>query len=318
MNFRSLTALGALVALGLAVAVPAVAFGDVGSTAVQAEPTDNESKLGIAITSFAQSTAVDAQSSAEQGLWQVQANATFEQNATGNETEELISDRAAELERRLQTLQNRTDRLERNRENLSGAAYNARASALRSQIANVRSAITQANQTAASRGVNMTHLDRLRNNAANLTGPEVAAIARNITDVSRGPPEGVPGPSSGQRGPPADRGPQAPGNASTGPSTPGAGNDAAGPGAGVGNDTTGPATPDTGNDAAGPPGSDTGAESGSDAGQSGAGDRGDGSDSAQGPQSDEQTTTSGSEDSSDDSSEDDSENSNGQPDNRGR
>jgi hypothetical protein len=308
MNSRSFTALGVLVVLGLAVAVPAVAVADFGSTAVQEEQTDNESQLGVAVTSFAQSTAVDAQGSAEQGLWQAQANATFERNATENETNELISDRATELEQRLQALQKRSDRLTQNRANLSEAAYNARASALRSQIANVRSAIDQANQTAVSRGVNVTQLDRLRNNAANLTGPEVAAIARNITDAPRGPPEGVPGQNSERpRGPPSERGPQSQGN------------DSANRPSGAENGTSGNPGMGAQNGSAGPNDPGAGGTNDSEAGQpDAAGDSANagGSANASGPQSDDQTTTSDSAD--DDSTADDESGGPGKSENRGR
>lgn len=290
MRTHHLTVAGLLVVLAVAVVVPAVAVAEFGSAAVQEESTTNESELGVAVTSFAQSSAVDVQSSAEQGLWRAQANATFEQNATENETTELISDRATQLEQRLRALQNRTDRLEQKRANLSEAAYNARASALRSQVANVRSAIEQANRTAVSRGVNTTQLDRLRTTAANLTGPDVAAIARNITDPPRGPPDDVPGRQSDQRGPPADRGPpgdRASGNSTNGPPRPGAGNGTAGP----------PANSGAGNGTAGPPDADDrGSGNASNAGGSGNGG---------GPQDDKQASTDDSSQ-SDDSTEADS------------
>lgn len=267
MRHRQITALGLLVVLGVAVMVPAVALTDLGTaTSVQNDTADNETEspgLGAQMSSFAQATAADADSGIDRGLWGVQANET-----TGdNETAELIDERATELESRLAALQNRTERLEQNRENLTEAAYTARASALRSQIANVRASIDQANQTAASRGVDTEQLDRLRNNAANMTGPAVSAIARNITDAPRGPPDGVPGrsgPGENNSGPgQAERGPSAPGsgpgetdntgNGSAAPGNPGEGD------AGPGNETAGDGgAPDgtngggSGNDTGGP------------------------------------------------------------------
>lgn len=299
MRSRYYTAIGLFVVLAVAVAVPAVAVTDFGSTVVQEQPTDNESELGVAVTSFAQSSAVDAAGSAEQGLWQAQVNATFAQNATENETVAVISDRAMELEQRLAALQNRTERLEQNRANLSEAAYNARASALRSQIANVRSAIDQANRTAASRGVNTTQLDLLRTNAANMTGPEVAAIARNITDAPRGPPANTPGQNRSNQSSPGERGGQ--GNASADrPGVGGSGNNTMGPqnpGAGSGNSTAGSQNA-----------SDNGRpENAGDGSDQKPGDAG-GSDNSTGPQSDEQRANSNDDDETTDGSDDQSDN----------
>jgi hypothetical protein len=269
MGHRQTAALALLVALGVAVMVPAVAMSDLGTaTAVQESSADNETEpagLGAQVSSFAQATAADADSGIDRGLWEVQANETV----GDNQTAELITDRAAELERRLAALQNRTERLEQNRENTSDAAYTARASALRSQIANVRSAIEQANRTATSRGVDTEQLGRLRNNAANLTGPEVSDIARNITDAPRGPPEGIPGrggpsapgprqadeqgrvgvPDSGEgRSGQEPRGGGERGNGSVVPADPG------GNGVDRGNDSTGEAGPENGGpDSSGPP-----------------------------------------------------------------
>ena len=198
MNSRQFAVVCVLVAVGAgALAVPSVAFHTAGVEAVQVADDSGGSELGLQVSSFAQASATDASESVEAGIWEVRAN-------TSAEPEAEIRDRAATLERRLERLQERIARLEDRRENLSEAAYTARASALRVQAANIRSHIEQANETAARKGVNATALNELRGKAANMTGPEIAEAARNITDTPRGPPGGVGPPVKNETGPPSE------------------------------------------------------------------------------------------------------------------
>jgi hypothetical protein len=112
-----------------------------------------------------------------------------------------------------------------------------------------------------SRGVNTTRLAELRENARNLTGPEVAAIARGIAGndtgkpVGAGPPEGIPAPNGS--GPPddGDRGAGAGGGSGNGSGNGSSGPPDAGGGASSGNDAGD--TPGNGSDATTPNGSDT-------------------------------------------------------------
>ena len=194
MNARqSVTIVSLVVCAVLVAAVPAVGLG---APATQQVGTNDTGTFGQQIASFMQASAADADQSADRGMWQVRVNAS-----TDRATE--VSDRARALDERLQRLQNRSQRLAAEYGNgaIPDVAYTARASAVRAQIANLRESINQTERTAAAAGVSDGTLDRLRRQAHNTTGPQVAAFARSITDPPRGPPAGMPG------GPPADRGP---------------------------------------------------------------------------------------------------------------
>ncbi len=230
-----------LAAVGVTVVAPVAALAPVGpvpqagdnGTADDgpAEDTaDNRTvngSFGTQVASFMQASAASTDSSVESGVWQASVNRSAQPGRA-------VESRAAALEDRLDRLQNRSARLAaaRERGGIPEVAYTARASAVRAQLDAVRTAISEANETAQQAGVNTARLDRLRDRAANLTGPEVAALARNITDVGRGPPPGVGPPEDGTRGPPnngtggpaGEGGPDSPGNAT------GSGNGADDPG----------------------------------------------------------------------------------------
>ncbi|MFB6138489.1 MAG: hypothetical protein ABEJ42_09185 [Halobacteriaceae archaeon] len=127
--------------------------------------------------------------------------------------------------------------------------FQARAAALATAIANLERLANRTAEAAsglpaaalAERGVSVTAIERLRSSAHNLTGPEVAAVARTIAGRSggeRGPPGGV------VTGPPGDAGPSGDGPGEGDP--PGAV-----PGAGDGQDSDGDGATAT----SGPPGS---------------------------------------------------------------
>lgn len=205
----------------------------------QATGGGGEESYGAQVSSFMQSTAADANGSVERGMW----DASVSDDA---DPAVAIDDRARSLQARLDALERRSEALAAARANgsISGVAYTARASAIHAQIANLQAAVNQTMTTAERHGVNSTRLDELRQAAGNATGPEIAAMARNITDAGGGPPPWVDdGPPDD--GPPDDGGPpdDAPGD--------GSGNDGEGgppdepPGDGSGNgDEGGP--PDDG------------------------------------------------------------------------
>ena len=235
MNTSRLVVVAAvLAAVGMTVVAPAAAFAPAGplpqagdnGTADNGTAADNATvngSFGTQVTSFMQASAASANSSVESGVWQVSVSRSAQ-------PERAVENRVAALDRRLDRLRNHSAALEamRERGEIPEMAYNARASALRAQIDSLRTAVSEANETARQVGVNTTQLDRLRDRAANMTGPEVAALARNITDVRRGPPPGA-GPPNGTPG----EGP--PGNGTAGP--PGEGPPGQGPPDSPGNGT---------------------------------------------------------------------------------
>lgn len=172
----------------------------------------NESSFGAQVSSFMQSTAADANGSVDRGMW----NASLAEGASPGAT---VSERARSLRDRLATLENRSDALEAAKANgtISGVAYTARASAIHAQLVNLRAAVNQTSTAAERHGVNASMLADLRAAAGNATGPEIAAIARNLTDAGHGPPpwagdgagppDDAPGDGNGTAGGPPDDAP---------------------------------------------------------------------------------------------------------------
>lgn len=194
-------ALGAVVVAGSALGLGVGVIAETNET--EEETTaPNESNLGAQVSSFAQASAADANTSVDTGMWEAGVNDSDNPAAA-------VDNRTNALFDRLERLQERSDDLEAKRDNgtINEQAYEARASAIRSQIANVEYKINHTEQTASNVGVGVdeTKLNELRSNAANMTGPEVSALARNITDAPRGPPAHA-GPGN-ETGPPDHAGP---------------------------------------------------------------------------------------------------------------
>lgn len=197
--------LGALVlavCAAVLLAVPAVGVGT--ETPMQADndsAAEDNGTFGEQMSAFMQTTAVDVNATTDSGMWKASLNRT-------DDPGRAVTDRANQLDKRLTRLETQLANLE----NGSGVAYTARASALRERLATLRTQVNETDRTAERVGVNVSKLDDLRTRASNMTGPEVAAAARNITDAPRGPPGDAPGgpPDSGpgtDPGPPADAGP---------------------------------------------------------------------------------------------------------------
>ncbi len=215
MDTSRLVAVAAVVAaVGITVVAPAAAFapagplpqaGANGTADDGADDRRTNGSFGTQVTSFMQASAASANNSVESGVWRASVNRSAQ-------PEQAVERRTTTLDRRLDRLQNRSEELAalRERGEIPEVAYTARASTLRAQAASLRTAVTEANEAARQVGVNTTRLDRLRDRAANATGPEVAAPARNITDVGGGPPGAGP-----HGGTPPQAGPQ--GNGTGGP-----------------------------------------------------------------------------------------------------
>jgi hypothetical protein len=198
MKRRQVGAIAVLVVCALLFAVPTAGLGAAAPAQVNNTTDTPEGSFGQQVSSFMQASAVDANASVERGMWQASVNRTVEQRG---DPSAKVTNRVARLERRLHHLRNRSERLTEGRD-LDSVAYTAQASALRERIANLKVDIDAAGRIAVRAGLNTSRVDRLRSVAANATGPDVAAAARDITDVPRGPPATVPG-----RGQPADVGP---------------------------------------------------------------------------------------------------------------
>ncbi|WP_229126107.1 hypothetical protein [Halapricum desulfuricans] len=165
------------------------------------EPLPSEetnATTGSQISAFMASTSTAVDSSVETGMWLAQFN-----DSDANRTEMV--------ERRANTLRDRLHALEAQLDNGSGNATLSDPSearevaSLKARIDALNSTIERTRTAAGEAGVNTTRLHRLRENASQLRGHEVARMARNLTTVgppaNRGPPEDRPGPNTGPADP---------------------------------------------------------------------------------------------------------------------
>ncbi|WP_340100955.1 hypothetical protein [Salinibaculum salinum] len=188
------------IAVALLFAMPVVGSGVDGSQAAQVEnntTSEENSSFGEQLSAFMQTSAVDANTTVETGMWNAGVNASAA-------PERDVTNRTAQLERERQQLARKATQLREKRDRLPRVAYTAQASSLRERIRSLQERINGTERTAQRVGVNASALDRLRTQTANMSGPEVSAVARNITDAPRGPPAGVPGGPPGETGPPND------------------------------------------------------------------------------------------------------------------
>lgn len=162
----------AIVTIGTVVPVLAIGGGDHAATGDDAA----ENTTGVQLTAYMQTTAAETNASVETGMWAADINSSAN-------PDNKIRQQATSLEQRLENLRNRTKALKRLRANgsLPPVVYNARAAVVQAQIAGLEQAINATAQAAERFGVNVTRLDELRSQASNMTGPEVAAIAQNLT-----------------------------------------------------------------------------------------------------------------------------------------
>lgn len=205
----------------------------------------------------------------------------------------VVAETMAEGRDRLDELERRQERLRAARANgtISEGEYRARTARL---AAESRLLQRRLNRTADAsrevpdaalreRGVDRAELDRLRRNAGNLTGPEVAAIARGIAGGDRGQPAAFPpgraaGAANGsERGPPeratngSDRGPPDERAGGSGDSRDGNASDRSGAGNGVSGNASDAGDGADGEDQSGETGRTDGDTDGSESGEAGDG-----------------------------------------------
>lgn len=143
---------------------------------------------------------------------------------------QVVAERHRQNEQRIAELEQRLEMLEQARENgtISHGQYAARTARTYAELRNVRRSANETAQVAENlpaetleaNGVNATAIQQVRQRSGELSGPEMAAIARTIAgpSVDRGPPASAGPPDrgnatagSGDGGPgdggPADRGP---------------------------------------------------------------------------------------------------------------
>ncbi|QLH76583.1 hypothetical protein HZS55_04355 [Halosimplex rubrum] len=184
----------------------------------------------------------------------------------------VVADEVSNLNERLAELDGRMAELERAHENgtLSEGQYRARLARVHAEQRALQRQVNQTEYVARelpaaaleAKGVNVSAIETLRTRASEMSGPEVAAIARSIAGKNAG--SGMGGPPE-QAGPPAfvqnrTSGPGAPGNGNGGgqgnggPPADAGSNNETGPPADVGpNNETGPPADVGPNNETGPP-----------------------------------------------------------------
>lgn len=188
---------------GVVVALLAVAALTVGGAGATAQ-TDNASEadpFGAEISSFMQASSAQAEGEVDEGMFSAALART-----------EDPEERRALIERRQERLQQRQARLEERRSSITpddGPDVKDRALAAHVAVgaAQLERSVNGTERAAEAAGVNTTALDEIRSNASELRGPEVAALARNIsgasgTPANPGPPIRVPGGDQPGAGPP--------------------------------------------------------------------------------------------------------------------
>ena len=199
------------VGIGVLVALAVLLAAGMGGVAAGAQPTNETAErgnasFGASVSSFMQASSAEAEGEVDDGMFE----ASLSRAETKEERRELIEQRQAQLEQRQQRLANR-------RAAISEADSEVRNRAIAAHVTTGASGLDQSvNETAsvaAEAGVATARLDALRNEARNLSGGEVAELAR-----------GLAGPMfDGERGPPGDTG-NADGASNTSVDVPGASN----------------------------------------------------------------------------------------------
>jgi hypothetical protein len=201
-------AAGLLVALAvLAVATMGGAVADTHTTETGANASGGNASVGAEVSSFMQASTVEAEGEVDDEMFE----AALSRTEDPEERHQLIENRTQRLEERQQRLE------ERRADIRSTGDVRDRALAVRVAVgaAQLTESVNETAPVAASAGVNTTRLEQLRTNARNLSGGEVAELARGLA----GPPADVPGaggpPVDSPAGNVSDNGPDRAGNVSS-------------------------------------------------------------------------------------------------------
>lgn len=179
------------------------------TAATDTQTTEGETApMGTQLTAFMQHSAAEANDSVEDGMWL----AAFER-ANESAQARLATERADEFRMRLDELlaDRETLRDRRDNDSISKPEYAARASELNGRIDALHAGVDGTDRAAERSGLNVTALETLKYHAGNVTGAEVAGVARGLAGNQSGPPADAGPPTDvGQptdAGPPTDVGP---------------------------------------------------------------------------------------------------------------
>ncbi|QLD86944.1 hypothetical protein HWV23_14810 [Natronomonas halophila] len=182
-------AAGLLVALAvLAVAAMGGAVADTHTTETGANASSGNASVGAEVSSFMQASTAEAEGEVDDGMF----DAALSRTEDPEERRQLIENRTQRLEERQQRLEERRADI-RSTGNVRDRALAVRVAVGATQLTE---SVNETEPVAASAGVNTTRLEQLRTNARDLSGGEVAELARSLA--------GPPGDRPGVGGPPVD------------------------------------------------------------------------------------------------------------------
>ena len=188
--------IGALiVAAALLVAVPAVGLAADSASApaaLQENETANETAPGERLSGVVGVGEAELEGDVDKRAFGIQiANASTQQAQA-----DVVADRLSDIEKRLDEFEQRKEELDRQREagEIGAGKYNAELARLAAETETVKQLSNQSAQVSAElpadlleeRGVNATRIQHLSERASELSGPEVAEIARGIAGDSVG------------------------------------------------------------------------------------------------------------------------------------
>jgi len=235
----------ALLVVGAAAPLAAAGVGaDAASTGssvvVQEDDAANESEGTETAPGAQLAGVVDVQAAEVEG--EIERRAFGLQVAAANSNASkasVVADHVEDLDGRLAELRDRKQELRDARENgsISESRYRAEMAGVAARISTLQRLTNETTETArdipagdlAERGVNESDLDRLRAAAGNLSGPEVASIARDVAgppgnDTTAGPPfdeDDATGPPTDTPATPGDEGNGTTAGQGNGPDDPG-------------------------------------------------------------------------------------------------
>lgn len=188
-------AIAALCAVALLAVVAPVAGAAAGGAADSARSdapnATNDSSMGAEISAFMQSSASGADGAVEDGMFEAEYDERPDDRAT------LVESRTGDLQSDLADLRERRQELRENRDETSQVEYRARMSRLVSDVRSLERSVNRTEPLAEAAGVDTTALRTIRNDASELSGREVAELARQMAVVPDERPD---------RGPDGDRG----------------------------------------------------------------------------------------------------------------
>jgi hypothetical protein len=190
-NRASLTVVVVVIAVVMATVPTGALPSDLDATTASSSEQDgtptassSNASFGAAVSGFMQASAADAEGDVEDGMF----TARFAQ-ASAARQKALVRGRADGHAKRLDRLRAERAELLNSTDGQPTLAQRAKAARLTARINALEESINTTSVAAEQAGVDSTQLEKLRANAGNLSGREVAAIARGLGPDAKGRPD---------------------------------------------------------------------------------------------------------------------------------